>query len=65
MSRNDTDDHARRRLDEGGAAVFVVDPGVRSVAIIYYPLSLGRNFDELLRVVKGLQTADHFGVQLR
>jgi peroxiredoxin (alkyl hydroperoxide reductase subunit C) len=43
-------------------AVFVVDPQSTIRAIIYYPLSLGRNFDELLRIVKALQTADHFGV---
>ncbi|WP_275580492.1 peroxiredoxin [Mycobacterium riyadhense] len=43
-------------------AVFVVDPKGTIRAIIYYPLSLGRNFKELLRVVKALQTADHFGV---
>ena len=43
-------------------AVFVVDPKGAIRAIVYYPLSLGRNFDELLRVVKALQTADHFGV---
>ena len=43
-------------------AVFVVDPKCVVRAIIYYPLSLGRNFDELLRVVKALQTADHFEV---
>lgn len=43
-------------------AVFVVDPKGVIRAIIYYPLSLGRNFDELLRVVKALQTADRFDV---
>ena len=43
-------------------AVFVVDPNGTIRAIVYYPQSVGRNFDELLRVVKALQTADHFGV---
>lgn len=43
-------------------AVFVIDPTGTIRVVIYYPLSLGRNFDELLRVVKALQTADHFGV---
>ncbi len=43
-------------------AVFVVDPKGTIRVIIYYPQSLGRNFEELLRVVKALQTADHFGV---
>lgn len=43
-------------------AVFVIDPEGIIRTIIYYPLSLGRNFDELLRVIKGLQTADAFNV---
>ncbi len=43
-------------------AVFVIDPQAIIRAVIYYPLSLGRNFDELLRVIKALQTADHFDV---
>ncbi|WP_198950271.1 peroxiredoxin [Kineosporia sp. A_224] len=43
-------------------AVFVVDPAGLVRAIVYYPLSLGRNFDELLRMVVALQTADEFGV---
>lgn len=43
-------------------AVFVIDPEGIVRTILYYPLSLGRNFDELLRVVKGLQTADAFNI---
>ena len=43
-------------------AVFVIDPKAVIRAIIYYPLSTGRNFEELLRVVKAMQTADHFEV---
>jgi peroxiredoxin (alkyl hydroperoxide reductase subunit C) len=43
-------------------AVFVIDPKAVIRAIIYYPLSLGRNFDELLRVVIALQTADAFAI---
>jgi peroxiredoxin (alkyl hydroperoxide reductase subunit C) len=43
-------------------AVFFIDPKGIIRAIIYYPLSLGRNFDELYRVIIALQTADAFGV---
>ena len=43
-------------------AVFVIDPQGIIRTILYYPLSLGRNFDELYRVLMALQTADKFGV---
>lgn len=43
-------------------AVFFIDPKGIIRTIIYYPLSLGRNFDELYRVLIALQTADKFGV---
>jgi peroxiredoxin (alkyl hydroperoxide reductase subunit C) len=43
-------------------AVFVIDPKGVIRAIIYYPLSMGRNFDELLRVVQALKTADAFAI---
>ncbi|HNQ36972.1 MAG: peroxiredoxin [Prolixibacteraceae bacterium] len=45
-------------------AVFFIDPKGFIRTIIYYPLSLGRNFDELKRVVMGLQAADAFGVAM-
>ena len=43
-------------------AVFFIDPKGVSRALLYYPLSLGRNIDELLRVFEALQTADANGV---
>ncbi|HVT84161.1 MAG TPA: peroxiredoxin [Chitinophagaceae bacterium] len=45
-------------------AVFFIDPKGVIRAIIYYPLSLGRNFNELKRVLIGLQTADKYAVSL-
>jgi len=45
-------------------AVFFIDPKGIIRTIIYYPISLGRNFDELYRVLIGLQTADNFSVAL-
>jgi peroxiredoxin (alkyl hydroperoxide reductase subunit C) len=45
-------------------AVFYIDPKGIIRAIIYYPLSLGRNFDELYRVLIALQAADAFGVAM-
>ncbi|NCB52013.1 MAG: peroxiredoxin [Clostridia bacterium] len=43
-------------------AVFFVDPKGIIRAIMYYPASLGRNFDEIKRVILGLQKADKDGV---
>lgn len=45
-------------------AVFFIDPEGTIRTIIYYPLALGRNFDEIKRVLIGLQTVDKFGVAL-
>jgi peroxiredoxin (alkyl hydroperoxide reductase subunit C) len=42
--------------------VFFIDPKGIIRAILYYPMSLGRSVDELLRVFDGLQTADRLGV---
>ena len=45
-------------------AVFFIDPSDKIRAIIYYPLVLGRNFEEIKRVIVGLQTADAHDVAL-
>jgi len=43
-------------------AVFVIDPKGIVRTVLYYPLSLGRNFDELYRIIIALQTADKFAI---
>jgi peroxiredoxin 2/4 len=43
-------------------AVFVIDPEGIVRTILYYPLSLGRNFDELYRIIIALQAADEFKI---
>jgi peroxiredoxin (alkyl hydroperoxide reductase subunit C) len=43
-------------------AVFFIDPKGMVRALIYYPLSLGRNFDELKRALIAMQTADAYAV---
>jgi len=39
-------------------AVFIVDPNGILRAILYYPQEVGRNMDEILRLVKALQVSD-------
>lgn len=52
---NASDTHAVR-------AVFIIDPAGIIRAILYYPASTGRNFDEIKRMVIALQTTDAFKV---
>ena len=39
-------------------ALFFIDPARKIRAVIYYPLNVGRNMKEVLRVIDALQTAD-------
>jgi peroxiredoxin (alkyl hydroperoxide reductase subunit C) len=39
-------------------AVFFIDPESTVRAILYYPAELGRNFDEILRMIKAFGVAD-------
>lgn len=43
-------------------AVFFIDPKGTIRAIIYYPLSMGRNFDELMRALIAMQAADKHSI---
>jgi peroxiredoxin (alkyl hydroperoxide reductase subunit C) len=43
-------------------AVFFVDPNNLLRAMIYYPLNVGRNLDEIMRVVDALQMVDEANV---
>lgn len=43
-------------------AVFIIDSKGIIRTILYYPLSTGRNFDEIKRIVTALQKADSDGV---
>ncbi|KUO92601.1 MAG: peroxiredoxin [Vulcanisaeta sp. CIS_19] len=43
-------------------AVFIVDDKAVIRAILYYPLELGRNIPEILRMVRSLQLIDKYGV---
>jgi len=42
--------------------VFVIDPEGILRAMLYYPLTNGRNMDEILRIIDAFQTTDKHGV---
>ncbi|WP_019589215.1 MULTISPECIES: peroxiredoxin [unclassified Thioalkalivibrio] len=43
-------------------SVYIIDPNKKIRLMMTYPMSLGRNFDEILRAIDGLQTADKHGI---
>ena len=45
-------------------AVFFIDPARKVRLVMYYPLNVGRNMDEILRVLEALQTSDKHSVAL-
>ncbi len=45
-------------------AVFIVDPKSKIRAILYYPAELGRNMDEIVRMIKGFKKSDKEGVAI-
>ena len=50
--------HPGESKTETVRAVFIIDPESTIRLILYYPLNVGRNMDEILRALQALQTAD-------
>lgn len=49
---------------EAVRAVFIIDPENKIRLVMYYPLNVGRNMDEILRTLKALQFSDKHKVVL-
>ncbi len=45
-------------------AVFFIDPNKKIRLVMYYPLNVGRNMEEILRVLEALQVSDEHGVAM-
>ena len=45
-------------------SVFIIDNAKKLRMTMTYPMSVGRNFDEILRVIDALKTGDAMGVAL-
>lgn len=45
-------------------AVFFIDPIKKVRLIMYYPLNVGRNMDEIIRVLEALQVSDEYKVAM-
>ncbi len=43
-------------------SVFIIDPEMKIRLTMTYPMSCGRNFDEILRVIDALQASDKHGI---
>ncbi len=54
--------HAPSSSTAAVRCVFFIDPKRTLRAMIYYPQNVGRNMDEIVRVIDALQTADTYGV---
>ena len=50
--------HPDESLTEAVRSVFIIDPNKKIRLMLTYPMNVGRNFDEILRVIDALQLAD-------
>lgn len=50
--------HANESTTAAVRSVFIIDPNKKIRLTMTYPMNVGRNFDEILRVIDALQTGD-------
>lgn len=50
--------HPAQSATEAVRSVFIIDPNKKIRLTLTYPMNVGRNFDEILRVIDALQLAD-------
>lgn len=50
--------HPEQSATEAVRSVFIIDPKKKIRLMMTYPMNVGRNFDEILRVIDALQLAD-------
>ncbi|HXD24436.1 MAG TPA: peroxiredoxin [Propionibacteriaceae bacterium] len=50
--------HSSQSATEAVRSVFIIDPDKKIRLTLTYPMNVGRNFDEILRVIDALQLAD-------
>jgi len=56
--------HPSQSATSAVRGVYIIDPGKTLRLTMTYPMSIGRNFDEILRSIDALQTGDRAGVAL-
>lgn len=54
--------HPEQSKTETVRCVFIIDPEEKIRAMLYYPLTTGRNMKEILRIIDALQTTDKYKV---
>ena len=54
--------HPSESTSQSVRSVFIIDPNKKIRLTMTYPMNVGRNFDEILRVIDALQLADKYTI---
>lgn len=54
--------HEHAHADKTVRAVFIIDPSGIVRMFMYYPINIGRSFDEIYRILVAIQASDEFAI---